>query len=85
MLYRKVRYQKAPWRIVDDYSIEADGAYGIIVPVARCYVKAASGGSRENAIANAKRIIECVNSLEGIENPTEWVAKMKELEASVLK
>jgi cell shape-determining protein MreC len=41
--------------------------------------------SREEMLANARRIVECVNALSGIENPAEFVAKAKkdaeELEA----
>ena len=32
---------------------------------------------REERLANAARIVECVNALAGIENPAEWVARAK--------
>lgn len=33
-----------------------------------------------NKDANAARIVECVNALAGIENPAEWVKRMKKIE-----
>lgn len=34
---------------------------------------------KEEGLANARRITECVNAMEGIENPEEFVRKAKEL------
>lgn len=30
-----------------------------------------------NSIKNAKRVVQCVNAMRGIDNPEEWVAKAK--------
>lgn len=34
--------------------------------------------SREEALLTAQRICDCVNALEGIPNPLEWVTQMKQ-------
>lgn len=39
----------------------------------------------ETRQANAARIVACVNAFEGVDNPTEWMAKIKENGFGVLQ
>lgn len=63
-----------PWEIVDEETslrIDCDEACGLAnIPIA------SEGGafSRDRQVANARRIVECVNACDGIENPADLVA-----------
>lgn len=69
-----------PWRLnrIAETSVENSDGRGV----------AATGGFQDGTelaylanIANARRIVDCVNALEGIRNPAAYIAAMRECEA----
>lgn len=72
-----------PWKINNDRM--ADEPYRIVIfgegghRIALCYKEGNFVYVPEKqAEANAKRIVDCVNALQGIENPAEWVEEVKQ-------
>lgn len=65
-----------PWSFIEceDYVFEIDGQNGNI-----CEVRS-TNMTNDFDEANAKRIVECVNAMAGIENPVEFMEVVKKLE-----
>lgn len=69
------KHTPEPWRVFHDSHIESEETKTAI-----CRFFDRREHDYPNHIANAARIVECVNALAGIDNPAEWVEKMKKLE-----
>ena len=77
-----MKHTKEPWSI--NNSRVVDQPYRLVIyascrRIALCFKEGNSiYVSEKEAEANAKRIVDCVNALEGIENPKEWVDVMRD-------
>jgi len=71
------KHTKGPWTVSIEEPRVVRAPSGDIIT---------SGEDFENEtcfVSNASRIVECVNALEGIENPAEFIRFVKELIAEI--
>ena len=63
-----MKYTKGPWEVVRDYGGRIDFIGSPTVKVKICHFTILDAGGEERD-GNAQRIVECVNAMEGIDDP----------------
>ena len=82
-----MKHTPEPWKV--NQSRHENEPYKIVLwssfrRIAKVYHEGKSIYENEKTSeANAKRIVDCVNALAGIENPKEFVERMAKLEAAL--
>lgn len=76
----KIAHSKGPWTVSTTWGYIRDGKHDLI-----CQFFNRNTVNYKNFKANAQRAAECVNAFEGIANPTEFMAVVKDLELDAFK